>query len=99
MDRDQVGRAGGPPLGPVGGDPTGWHQTVHMWMIDEGPSPGVEDAEHADEPPDIMGVCGERDERLGRGAEQHVIQVFLVAADQLPQFLGQGQDDRKVGNG
>ena len=38
-------------------------------------------------------------ERVGRGAEQHVVQVFLVAADQLPQFLGQGQDDMKVGNG
>jgi hypothetical protein len=69
-----------------------------MWMIDEGPSPGVEDAENADEPPDIMGVPGERDERLGRGAEQHVVQVFLVAADQLPQFLGQGEDDRKGGD-
>jgi hypothetical protein len=53
MDGHQVGRAGGPPLGPVGGDPTGWHKTVHMWMIDEGPGPGVEDAENADEPPDI----------------------------------------------
>jgi hypothetical protein len=98
MDGHQVGRAGGPPLGPVGGDPTGWHQTVYMWMIDKGPSPGVEDAENADEPPDIMWVCGERDERLGRGSEQNVIQVLLVAADKLPQFLGQGQDDMKVGN-
>ena len=98
MDGHQVGRAGGPPLGPVGGDPTGWHQTVHMWMIDEGPGPGVENAENADEPPDIMWVCGELDERLGRGAEQNVVQVFLVAADKLPQFLGQGQDDMKVGD-
>jgi hypothetical protein len=65
-----------------------------MWMIDQGPSPGVEDAE----PADIMGVFGERGERVGRGSEQHVIQVFLVAADQLPQFLGQGQDNMKIGN-
>jgi hypothetical protein len=69
-----------------------------MWMIEEGPGPGVEDAENADEPPDIMGVCGELDERLGRGAEQHGVQVLLVAADQLPQFLGQGEDDMKVGD-
>jgi hypothetical protein len=98
MDGHQGGRAGEPPLGPVGGDPTGWHKTVHMWMIDEGPGPGVEDAVNADEPPDIMWVCGERDERLGRGSEQNVVQVFLVAADKLPQFLGQGQDDMKVGD-
>jgi hypothetical protein len=98
LDGHQGGRAGGPPRGPVGADPTGWHQTVYMWMIDKGPSPGVEDAEDADEPPDLMGVCGERDERLGRGAEQNGVQVVLVAADQLPPFLGQGQDDLTVGN-
>jgi hypothetical protein len=98
LDGHQGGRAGGPPLGPVGGDPTGWHQTVHMWMIDEGPGPGVEDAENADEPPDIMWGCGERDERWGRGAEQNVVPVLLVAADKLPQFLGQGQDDMKGGD-
>jgi hypothetical protein len=40
-----------------------------MGMIDECPSPGVEDAEDADEPPDLMGVCGKDHERVGRGAE------------------------------
>ena len=45
-----------------------------------------------------MWVCGERHERLGRGSEQNVVQVFLVAADKLPQFLGEGQDDMKVGD-
>jgi len=69
-----------------------------MWLIDEGPGPGVEDAEDSNEPPDIMWVCRERDERLGRGAEQHIVQVWLVAADQLPQFLGQGQDDMTGGD-
>lgn len=98
MDGHPGGGAGGPPLRPVGGTPTGWHQTVPMWMIDEGPRPGVEDAEHADEPPDIMGVCGELDERLGRGAEQHVRPVLLGAADPLPQCLGQGEDDRQGGD-
>jgi hypothetical protein len=59
----------------------------------------VEDAENADEPADIMWGFGERNERLGRGSEQNVRQVFLVAADQLPQLLAQGQDDRKRGTG
>jgi hypothetical protein len=98
LDGHQGGRAGGPPRGPVGGDPAGWPQTVPVWMIDEGPGPGVEDAENADEPPDIMGVCRERDARVGRGAAQHVVQVGLVAADQRPQLVGQGQDDRNVGD-
>jgi hypothetical protein len=97
MDGHQVGRAGGPPLGPVGRDPSGWHQTGPMGMIDAGPGPGVEDAENADESPDIMGVGGELDERVGRGAEHHVVQVFLGAADTLPQVLGPGQDDMNGG--
>jgi hypothetical protein len=69
-----------------------------MWMIDACPGPGVEDAENANEPPDIMWVCSELDERVGRGSEQNVVQVVLVAADQLPQLLGQGQDNMKVGD-
>ncbi len=97
-DGPHVGRAGGPPRGPVGGDAAGWHQTVHMGRIDEGPGPGVEDAADAQEPPDIMGGCGERDARVGRGAAQHVVQGLLVAADQLPQLLGQGQDDMTGGD-
>jgi hypothetical protein len=59
MDGHQVGRTGGSPLGPVGGDPTGRHKTIHMWMIDEGSDPGVEDAEDSNEPANIMWVCGE----------------------------------------
>jgi hypothetical protein len=98
LDGHQVGRAGGPPLGPVGGAPAGWPQTVHMWRLDAGPGPGVEDAEHATEPPDILGVCRERDARGGRGAEHKVVQVVLVAADQRPQLVGPGQDHMTGGD-
>jgi len=91
------GRAGGPPLGPVGGDPPGGYQTVHLWMRDEGPGPGVEDAEHADAPPDSRWVRGARDARWGRGAAPHVGPVLRVAADQRPPCVGQGPDDRHVG--
>jgi hypothetical protein len=58
----------------------------------------VEDAETPDEPPDIMGVCGELDARLSRGAEHPGVQVFVVAADQLPQCWGPGADDRNGGD-
>jgi hypothetical protein len=98
-DGHQGGRAGGPPLGSVGGDPTGRHQAVHMWMINEGPGPGVEDTEDANEPPDIMGVGGECDERLGRGAEQEVVQVLVMTPAELPQLLGHGEAHMNVGDG
>jgi hypothetical protein len=58
VDGHQVGRRGRSPLGPVGGDSPGRYQTVHMGMGDEGAGPGMEDAEDANEPADIMGVCG-----------------------------------------
>jgi hypothetical protein len=45
-----------------------------------------------------MWVCGELDERVRRGTEQDIVQVFLVSTYKVPQLLGQGQDDMKVGD-
>jgi hypothetical protein len=45
-----------------------------------------------------MRVRGERDERLGGGAEQDGVEVFLMAADEFPQLLGHGEDDVKIGD-
>ena len=98
LDGHPVGRAGGPPRGPVGGAPAGWPQTGPMWRRDAGPGPGVEDAENAQEPPDILGLCRAREARGGRGAAHQVGQVVLVAADQRPQLLGQGQDHMTGGD-
>jgi hypothetical protein len=98
MDGHQVGRTGGSPRGPVGGDPTGRHQTGHMWLIDEGSGPGMEDAEDANEPADLMGVCGERNEGLDRGAEQDIVEIVLMTTDDLAQLLGHGEDHVKVGD-
>jgi hypothetical protein len=44
-----------------------------------------------------MGGRRELDERLGRGAEHDVVQVVVVAADEPPQLLGEGQDDVNIG--
>ena len=98
MDGHEVGRAGRPPLGPVSGDPTGWDQAVHVRMVGQGPGPGVQHTQDPDQPADIMRVRGELDERLGRGAEQDVVEVLLVAADERPQLVGHGEDDVKVGD-
>jgi hypothetical protein len=58
----------------------------------------VQHTEDPDQPTDIMGVRRERDARVGRGTEPDVVQVVLVAADELPQLLGEGQDDVKIGD-
>jgi hypothetical protein len=71
---------------------------MNMRMIDKRPGPGVQDTQEPDQTAHIMGVHGELDERLCRGAEQDVIEVFLVAADECPQLSGQSKDDMEVGN-
>jgi hypothetical protein len=67
-------------------------------VVDQSLGPGVQDTQHPDQAPHIMWVRGERDERLRRGPEQDVVQVFLVGAYKRPQLSGQGQDDMKVGD-
>jgi hypothetical protein len=98
MDRHEVSLAGRSPLGPISGEPAGRHQTVDVQMIDKRPRPGVQDIQDPDQAAHIMRVRGQLDKRLRRGAPQDVVQVFLVSADQLPQLLGQGQDDMEVGD-
>ena len=83
---------------PISGDPTGWDQAVHVRMVDQGPGPGVQHTQDPDQPADIMWVRGQLDERLGRGAEQDVVEVFLMGADELPQLMGHGEDHVKVGD-
>jgi hypothetical protein len=56
VDGHHVGRAGGPPRGPVGGDPTGRHQAVDVRMVGQGTGPGVQDTQAPHQAADIMRV-------------------------------------------
>ncbi len=69
-----------------------------MWMVGQGAGPGVQHTQAPDQPTDVMRIRGERDARVSRGAEQDVVQVFLVSADQRPQLAGQGEDDMTGGD-
>ena len=97
LDGHQIGPAGWLPLGPLGGNPAGWHEAVHVRMVGEGTGPGVQPTEDPDQPTDLRRIGRERDERLGRGAKPDVIQVLLMSPDDLPQLLGHGEDHVKVG--
>jgi len=92
MDGHEGGRAGRPPLGPVGGDPTGRDEAVHVRMIDQGAGPGMPHTQDSDQTADIMRVCGQRDERLGRRAEQDVVEVLWMTPDDLTERMGHGED-------
>jgi hypothetical protein len=71
---------------------------LELVMVGEGTGPGVQHTEDPDQPTDIMRIGSERDERLGRGAEQDVVQVLLMTPDDLPQLMGHGEDHVNVGD-
>jgi hypothetical protein len=83
VDGHPGGWAGGPPLRPVGRDPTGWDQAIDVRMVGQRAAPGVQGTEDPDEPPDGLQVGGAREARVGGGAEHEVVQVLLLAADAL----------------
>ena len=97
-DRHEVRLARWPPLLVVSRDPTSWHQTVHVWLVGESPGPGVQHTQNPDQATHVMRVRGKRDERRRRRSDQDVGSVLLVLADELPPLLGQGEDDRNVGD-
>jgi hypothetical protein len=84
LDGYQVGGAGWPPCRVISGDPTGRDQAVHVRMVGQSVGPGVQHTEDPDHAPHIMGVRGERDERVCRGSESDVVQIFLVGAYKRP---------------
>src|SRR5215475_2771502 len=45
-----------------------------------------------------MWVHGERDKRLDRGTEQDIVEVLLTLTDDRSQFVGHGEDQKKVGD-
>jgi len=98
VDGNQVRCAARPPLAPVGGDSAGGYEAVHVRMVGQSARPGVQHTQDPAETPNVMRIRGELEERLRRGAEQDVIEIFLVAAYKRTQFSGQGEDDVKVGD-
>jgi len=68
-------------------------------MVDQGASPGVQDAEQTKFAAQIPGIGPQSQQGLGRRAHQQRQQIFLVGADHLPPRLRQGENHVEVGNG
>jgi hypothetical protein len=98
MDGDQGGRAGRPPLRPLGGDPTGRDEAVHVRMVGQGTGPGGPHTHHPAQTADIVGGRGQLDERPGRGTKQDVVEVLWLTAANLPERGGHGEDDGTGGD-
>jgi hypothetical protein len=98
MDRHQVGRTGGPPLGSVSGDSTRWDQAVDVRMVGQGTGPGVQHTQHPNQTAHIVRVGRKFEERLGRCPDQDIVEVLLMLTDDLPELVGHGEDQVKVGD-
>jgi hypothetical protein len=97
-DRHEVRLASWPPLLVGSRTPPGWHQTVHGWMVGEGPGPGVQPTQPPAHATHGVRVRGTRDARRSRRSDQAGVEVVLVLADELPPRRGPGADDVNGGD-
>jgi hypothetical protein len=94
---DAGGRARGPPCGAVGGDPARRHPAVDRRLGGQGAGPGGEETPDAQQAAHIRRVQGACAERLGGGAPPPSVPGLWVAAAEVVERLGQGQDPRTGG--
>jgi hypothetical protein len=52
----------------------------------------MQHTQDSDQTADIMRVCGQLDERLGRRAEQDVVEVLWMTPDDRTELMGHGED-------
>ena len=63
------------------------------------PSPRCGARNDADAGPEMLGIGGDRCQRLGRGGEQHVVDRRLVLIGDFGDRRRQGEDEVVVGTG
>jgi hypothetical protein len=69
---------------------------MHVRVMAQGLPPGVKQRHHADLGAQMLGVRGDRAQRLGRRLEQKVVDHRLVVEGDLGGRRGQGEDDVEV---
>ena len=70
---------------------------MHVGMMDEGLAPGVEDGKEAEASTEVARVLGDLLKRVGRGAEQEIVDDLWVLERQRRKGLRQGEDHVGVG--
>jgi hypothetical protein len=62
-------------------------------------SPGVQDAEQPDIGTEVLGVACHFEQRSRAGAEEQIVEQALVLKHESGEFMGQREDEVKVGHG
>ena len=77
-DRQQKAGPTGDPACPVERDPAARHDHVDVRMVGHRRAPGVQHRGGADPGAEVLGIGGDGEQSLGRGAEQQVVDNRLV---------------------
>jgi hypothetical protein len=87
------------PTAAVRSNSTTGNDTMEVGMMMQVLSPSMEHRQKTDPGAQVLGVSGNLQQGLGRGAEEHAVNYSLVLKSQGSDRLGQREDDVKVLNG
>ena len=89
-------RARGDPSRAVEREPSARHDHMHVRMMGERRSPGVEHGRDADPRAEALGIGRDGERRLGRRLHQEVVDHALVLVGDVTQLARQRVHDVKV---
>ena len=92
-------RAAGDPAVAVRRESAAGHDAVQMGMEQQVLAPGVENGEEADVGAEVLGIASDGEQRLGRGAEQDVVDDLRVVEGEGGDRFRQREDDMEVLDG
>ena len=96
--RQEEAGAASDPARAVGRQAAAGNDDVDMRMMGQRRAPGVQDGGEADARAQMLGVGGDRRQRLGGGPEQEVVDGGLVLERDLGDRRRQGEDDVVIGD-
>lgn len=95
--KEKAGVGGVHPAAVIGRDASRRDDAVDMQMSEQILAPGVENAEDADLGAQVLGVGRDFLQSGGAGREQEMVKVTRVVLRQEVEFVGDSEDDVKVG--
>jgi hypothetical protein len=91
-------RPAGDPSRPVEREAATRHDAMDMWVMGERGTPGMQNGSEADPGPEMLGVGGDGDQRLGCGLEKDGIDLGLVLIGDVSDWCRQRENHMIVGH-
>ena len=87
------------PARAVGGESAGRYETVHVGMVQQRLSPGVQDGEEAEAGAEMARIRRHLEERLGGRPEQQAIEHARILERERRERMRQGENHVRIGDG